>query len=71
MSRGATTLISFIALVLTVPWLYTSDRMAIWFGFPPWAFYTIATTVVYAVVLNLLLGTQWSRMAGGDDADNA
>ena len=62
MKRSTTILISVLVLILTVPWFFTHDSDKIVFGFPSWAFYSIAMTFGYAVLLVILIGVSWNNM---------
>ena len=54
-------------LVATVPWLFTKSHSVQIFGFPPWAFYSFCTTILYAVIVAICLRRYWSVSAEDDD----
>lgn len=56
-------LISAILIIATVPWFFTEFRTSQIFGFPPWAFYSLCITVLYAVVIAFFLQRYWSLLA--------
>ncbi len=57
-------------LVLTVPWSLVAPASATVWGFPGWAFYSLAMTGLFALLLSLLLPFLWQSLAseGDDDA---
>ena len=58
--------VTFLALVLTIPWFFLSPSGDGWFGLPGWAAYTVAATILYAVLIAWCLGACWELSAGAD-----
>lgn len=56
-----------VTLLATVPWFFTKHRHFHLFGFPPWAFYTLCLTIVYAIVVTVFTGRYWSLSANDND----
>ncbi len=58
--------ISTFLLIATVPWFFTEFRFDDVLGFPPWAFYSLCVTLVYAIVTAVILERYWSLFANDD-----
>ena len=58
----------FFLLVLTVPWFFVEPRNESLFGLPPWAFYSLAASLVYAVVVCFCLEKLWA-LSDSDEKD--
>lgn len=56
-------------LILTVPWFFEKFQSWHILGFPPWAFYTICTTILYAVLIAFFLNRYLSVFARDDEED--
>ncbi|MFQ5963373.1 MAG: hypothetical protein ACE5KZ_03720 [Candidatus Scalinduaceae bacterium] len=69
MSRLTLYIISILTLVATVPWFFSEEMDVQVFGFPPWAFYSICMTVLYAVVISVIIYRYWHVLAGDDDEE--
>ena len=63
-------LISFTALVITVPWFFTDFNEEIVFGFPLWALYSLSMSVLYAIIIAVLIERYWNVSAGEDEQDS-
>ena len=57
-------------MVLTAPWPFFRSWDANILGFPPWAFYCFATTVIFGVTVSLLLQFAWDIFAGQEAGDD-
>lgn len=55
-----------IGLVSTAPWPFVETSPSNIVGLPPWAFYSLCATVVFAVTVYILLGYAWETFAGQD-----
>lgn len=58
---------SIALLVLTVPWGFTSGSSTVWFGLPSWAFYSLLTSVVFALVVAIAVRVAWPEAPMADD----
>jgi hypothetical protein len=67
MTRPAIYVVSFLLLILTVPWFFTEPSETIVLGFPVWAFYSLTASLVYATCMCFILGRYWNLLAGEDD----
>lgn len=54
-------------LLATVPWFFTRSVTAHILGFPPWAFYSICMTIVYAIVVAFFVGRYWPLSEDDND----
>lgn len=66
MTRSRLYLLLAGLLLATAPWPFTQLRVASVFGFPPWAVYSLAVTVVLAFAIALMLQYGWEISAGDD-----
>ncbi|MGR3220620.1 MAG: hypothetical protein ACUZ8H_12515 [Candidatus Anammoxibacter sp.] len=57
------------SLLATIPWFFTKFRPVHILGFPPWAFYSICLTVVYAIIVAFFVGRYWSISINNNDED--
>ncbi|MGR3179216.1 MAG: hypothetical protein ACUZ8E_14280 [Candidatus Anammoxibacter sp.] len=58
-----------VSLLATIPWFFTEFRAVHIFGFPPWAFYSLCLTIVYAIVVAFFVGRYWSVSINKNDDD--
>jgi hypothetical protein len=58
--------VSALALAATVPWTFVGEGARLW-GFPSWAVYSLAASVVYAALIAALLGSGWEESARGPE----
>ena len=59
---------SIVLLVLTVPWGFTSRSTSVWFGLPPWAFYSLFASVVFALVVAVAVRVAWPEAPAVNDS---
>ena len=67
MTRKKIYLVSILLLAATVPWFFVRERHFHILGFPPWAFYSLCMTVLYAAGSCFLIGRFWSLLS--DDGE--
>ena len=60
MSFSRNTLLSLIALVLTVPWFFPEGNIRL-AGMPTWALYAVAAAVVYSIILFVVIEKTWPK----------
>ena len=58
-----------LLLVLTVPWWFGSPSDSHIAGLPIWAAYSLAMSILFAVVMAVLLHRFWALSAGGEDGE--
>ena len=46
-------------LLFTVPWFYFDIEIKSIFGFPAWAFYSLISTFIYAVIIAYFIQKYW------------
>ena len=60
--------IPVLILIASVPWFFTGTGGRAVMGFPPWAFYSLLISVLYAVVVAAFLKYYWAMSA--EDAES-
>ena len=58
--------ITLAALILTVPWFFFEESDTRIFGFPNWAAYAVAASVIYAALIAFCVGRFWD-LSGGEE----
>jgi len=64
MTRIKLYVLSFLILLTTIPWLFSQSSDISIGGFPAWAFYTLAATACYGIIIALLLKKYWHLSSG-------
>ena len=58
MSSKKSLIISWVVLILTVPWWFSTVSNK-WFGLPDWGLYAMAAAIIYSLVLSFIIQTVW------------
>ncbi len=67
MTRTRLWLLIAALLVSTVPWWFVGRTDTRILGMPAWAAYSLAMSILFALVMALLLPRYWRLSAGDDD----
>ena len=59
---------SIVLLVLTVPWGFTARSPSVWLGLPPWAFYSLLASVIFALVVAVAVRVAWPQARTAQDS---
>ena len=58
MSSKKSLIISWVVLILTVPWWFSTVSNK-WFGLPDWGLYAMTTAIIYSLVLSFIIQKVW------------
>jgi len=69
-NRPLIIIIMAVVLLANVPWFFHEAQMTHVWGFPPWAVYSFAMIILFAVVTSVFIGKYWDVMAGPEEEDD-
>ena len=60
---GRVYLLLTLVCLLSIPWWATETLNGMLFGYPSWAVYSVAMSVLFALTIIAVIGRAWDRLA--------